>query len=379
MKPIFFLAMALLLMTGCSDKTSTATPAERTEQTMNLLHSLKQLQAEGRYMFGHEDDPCYGVGWVGDSARSDVKSVCGDWPAVMGFDLGHIELGNKGNLDDVPFDLMHDEILRHYKRGGMVTLSWHLDNPLTGGSCWAEDPADGEAVAAILEDGAEHEKFLAWLDRVADFLNGLVDNNGVHVPILFRPWHEHNASWFWYGQEFCTAEQYKELWRITVNRLSKQGVTNVLYAYSPSAEVGIDEQRYMERYPGDDIIDVMGLDCYCQAMPGDTVQIAAYAEALDRNLDMLCSIAQQHQKAAALTEAGFEGVPADDWWTATLAPALSRHHVSYALVWRNAHNKPGHFYAPYPGHPSASDFVNFYNLDETLFLRDVNGLYLATQ
>lgn len=39
-------------------------------------------------MFGHHDDPLYGVGWEGDEDRSDVKSVCGDYPAVMSFDLG---------------------------------------------------------------------------------------------------------------------------------------------------------------------------------------------------------------------------------------------------------------------------------------------------
>ncbi len=50
--------------------------------------------------------------------------------------------------------------------------------------------------------------------------------------------------------------------------------------------------------------------------------------------------------------------------------------MSYVLVWRNAHDRPGHFFAPYPGQQSASDFVNFYNLKPTLFLHDLNGLYL---
>ena len=115
----------------------------------------------------------------------------------------------------------------------------------------------------------------------------------------------------------------------------------------------------------------MGIDCYCQE--GD---VANYAANLDRNLATVCAVAKQHHKAAALTETGFEGIKTDDWWTATLAPVLSRHPLSYVLVWRNAHDKPGHFFAPYPGHPSASDFVRFYNAPETLFLRDVNALYL---
>ena len=42
-------------------------------------------------MFGHHDDPVYGIGWDGDENRSDVKSVCGDYPAMMSFDLGRME------------------------------------------------------------------------------------------------------------------------------------------------------------------------------------------------------------------------------------------------------------------------------------------------
>lgn len=86
---------------------------------------------------------------------------------------------------------------------------------------------------------------------------------------------------------------------------------------------------------------------------------------------MACRIAREHGKTVALTETGYEGIKTTDWWTHTLAPVLARHPISYVLVWRNAHDKPGHFFAPYPGHPSAADFVQFYNDSKTLFLRDV--------
>lgn len=45
-------------------------------------------------MLGHHDDTVYGIGWEGEEGRSDVKSVCGDYPAVISFDLGELELGN---------------------------------------------------------------------------------------------------------------------------------------------------------------------------------------------------------------------------------------------------------------------------------------------
>ena len=389
MKYTLLIAAALALCSCGGNQHKASDPladSGRTARTEQLLENLKALGDSAVYLFGQHDATVYGIGWEADytndstiHTRSDVKSVCNDFPALLSFDLGHIELGDERNLDGVPFSRIRQEIFAHYDRGGMITLSWHLDNPLSGGSSWVADSlrdVETHTVAAILEGGEKHELFLTWLDRVADFLNSLETPYGVRIPILFRPWHEHTGSWFWWGQQHCTAEQYKALWQLTVNRLKDKGVTNALYAYSPGTEPDGDEARYLERYPGDDIIDLVGLDCYCWAPEADTTQIANYAANLDRNLATVCAIAKQHHKAVALTETGYEGIKTDNWWTSTLAPVLSRHPVSYVLVWRNAHDKPGHFFAPYPGHPSASDFVRFYNAPETLFLRDVNALYL---
>ena len=389
MKYSLIIAAALALCSCGGNQHKASDPladSGRTARTEQMLENLKALGDSAVYLFGQHDDTVYGIGWEADypndstiHSRSDVKSVCNDFPALLSFDLGHIELGDERNLDGVPFSRIRQEIFAHYDRGGMITLSWHLDNPLSGGSSWVADSlrdVETHTVAAILEGGEKHELFLTWLDRVADFLNSLETPYGVRIPILFRPWHEHTGSWFWWGQQHCTAEQYKALWQLTVNRLKDKGVTNALYAYSPGTEPDGDEARYLERYPGDDIIDLVGLDCYCWAPEADTTQIANYAANLDRNLATVCAIAKQHHKAVALTETGYEGIKTDNWWTSTLAPVLSRHPVSYVLVWRNAHDKPGHFFAPYPGHPSTSDFIRFYNAPQTLFIRDVNALYL---
>lgn len=354
----------------------------RTQRTENLLSSLRRIAAQG-YMFGHQDSPMYGIGWVGDSARSDVKSVCNDFPAVMGFDLGHIELGDSVNLDGVPFDKMRCQIINQYDRGGMVTVSWHLDNPLTGGTAWVKPDSltaqDRQTVASVLEGGKMHDKMLGWIDSVAVFLNSLVTPYGVKVPVLFRPWHEHTGSWFWWGQDLCTSEQYKALWAMTVERLKEQGVTNALFAYSPAAQGQADAGAYMERYPGDGIVDLLGLDMYCSAAEGDTASLSDFSHSLDAWLGVVCREAGRHGKAAALTETGYQGIPMDDWWTTVLAPVLDRHPLSYVLVWRNSRDKAGHYFAPYPGQRSADDFVKFYNDKRSLFLHDVQGLYLKKE
>ena len=382
--------LSLVLIAGCnSNKNKVNEPladSGRTERTENMLGNLKLLGDSGVYMFGHHDDTVYGIGWEADytndstvSARSDVKSVCGDLPAVLSFDLGHIELGDDKNLDGVPFDRIRKEIINHFDHGGMVTLSWHLDNPLSGGTAWVADSLkdiEKNTVAAVLEGGEKHEMFLGWLDKIADFINSLETPYGIKVPVVFRPWHEHTGSWFWWGQELCTTEQYKALWQMTAERLKDKGVINALLAYSPGTEPDGDADKYLERYPGDEIIDVLGLDSYCFAPEADTLQIADYTQKLDKNLGMIEKVAKEHGKAMALTETGYEGIKTENWWMETLAPVLAKHPVSYVLVWRNARERPSHHYAPYPGHLSSSDFVKFYNLNETLFLHDVNALYL---
>ncbi len=336
----------------------------RTTETVNLLNNLRKVPTQG-IMFGHHDDPLYGVGWEGDEDRSDVKSVCGDYPAVMSFDLGHIELEREKSLDNVPFRKIRQETINQYKRGGVVSFSWHLDNPLTGKDAW--DVSDTTVVASILPGGVHHAKFISWLDAVAAFMNTLETEEGTKIPVIFRPWHEHTGSWFWWGQNLCTADQYKALWRMTHDRMHARGVKNLLYAYSPGSEPK-DSTAYLERYPGDDIIDLVGFDTY----QFDRTQ---YMEQLDKSLAILTEVGKAHDKPIAITETGFEAIPDSVWWTQTLYPVISKYPISYVLVWRNARERVNHYYAPYPGQVSADDFVKFYREPKTLFVSDVKNLY----
>ena len=368
MKKIGFAAalMAAGLFSACGSASQKAqdkaeTVAVRTAETQKLLDNLKAVPTKG-IMFGHHDDTVYGIGWEGDEGRSDVQSVCGDYPAVISFDLGELELGGEASLDKVPFDKIRKEIVNQYHRGGLASLSWHARNPKTSGDAW--DVTDTTVVKSILPGGANHEKFAGWLKRMADFLNSIQTAEGTKVPVLFRPWHEHTGSWFWWGQNLCTDDEYKALWHMTVDSLRAHGVDNALYAYSPGSEPN-DTTQYLKRYPGDELVDVIGFDTY-------QFDRETYLANLDKSLAIVADIAKTHNKVMVVTETGYEGIPDAQWWTGTLLPAIEKYPVAYVLVWRNARERVTHFYAPYPGQASEKDFVDFYNHPKTLFAADIN-------
>ena len=342
----------------------------------DLAERLSEAARSGRFYYAHQDDCCYGHFWkvedpaTDDISRSDVKAVCGSAPAMLGFDLGGIELGDKANLDGVDFDFMRRAAVKHCSEGGMVTFSWHAANPLTGGDSW--DISSGRAVESVLEGGENHDLFMEWLGRTADFLGSLRGGDGKLIPAVFRPWHENIGSWFWWGGNLCTADQYKALFALTREYLeNERGLDNLLWAYSPNSE--IDSTQYFSRYPGDDLVDVLGVDHY-EFVSGDisdetlAAADAHYIEVLSGDLAYMSAYAAGHGKIIAVSETGFEGIPNPCWWTDVLLKAIGDYPVSYVLTWRNAWDKPGHFYAPFEGSADEENFREFRCSGKALFL-----------
>ena len=306
----------------------------RTQRTENLLSNLKHLGDSTVYLFGHQDDTLYGIGWSFESIdstasqqHSDIKSICNDYPALTGFDITGIEKGNRQTASGISLDRIRQEVVNAYNDNGIVTLSLNL-------------PSD------------------KGVEPLADFLNSLETPYGVRVPVLLR----------------LRGKQSKALWQSLAEGLEDNDVTNALLVYAPAVDSLTTEAKYMEQYPGDDIIDIMGLSLYCKAPEGDTIQVDRYASLLDRQLTMLSSLGKQHGKPIAVAETGYNGIKTDNWWTHTLATTLDKHPISYVLLWHNA--SPESYYVPYPGHMSTSDFVRFYNLPATLFRHDINGPYI---
>ncbi len=345
-------------------------PADKnaTKETIALYHNLKKLLLEG-IMFGHQDDLAYGVGWKYQPGRSDIKDVTGDYPAVYGFELGRLEIDHTVNLDSVPFDKMKSFIREAYDRGGVITLSWHLNNPLTGKTAW--DPAPG-TVASVLPGGEKNELYKTWLDKVAAFMLDLKGKRGEYIPIIFRPFHELNGDWFWWGGKNCSPDELKQLYQFTESYLrDKKNVHNLLYAYN--TDKFYSKEEYLKRYPGDEWVDVIGFDIYQAYNTASNEDFIRYCRSMLTTLD---SAATEHDKIPALTEFGYNGLKDSLWWTDTFLKAIVPYKISYALAWRNAGFRNANqyeFYAPYKGQSSADNFVDFYKNEKTLFQKDITG------
>lgn len=369
-----FIKLALPLLTtcvlsGCISENSSVrlVDSEASPQTIELYKRLLRLRDRG-IMLGHQDALAYGHDWHAEPGRSDVKDVTGDYPAVVGWELGHLEHGADLNLDSVAFDDMRRYVQEGHRRGQINTFSWHGDNIVTGNSAW--DCGQNTVVASVLPGGEHHAEYLNRLDRLAAFFASLKDDGGKLIPVIFRMYHEHTGAWFWWGSEQCAPEEYKALWEMSVGRLRDyNGLHNLIYAYSPSETQSLE--HYLERYPGDEYVDMLGFDAY---VPGGDLDV--YRERVSENMGWMLSYAAQSGKIACFSETGMEGIGADNYFTQWLYPLIAGKPLSYVLLWRNAWDEAhrGHYFAPYAGHASAPDFCGFVAESDILMLNDIQKM-----
>ena len=313
----------------------TPSDPQATPEAKALFTRLHNLQKKG-CMYGHQDDLLYGYNWWNEPGRSDTKEITGDYPALTGFELGELELGGEKSLDGVMFSHIIDRAKWFYKQNGIITISWHVVNPISSkwpgkkepngaGSAWDVGflSADGDnAVRSILPGGPDNAMFNSWLDRLASFFMRLRDDNGKLIPFIFRPWHEHSGSFFWWGKTRCTDEEYARLWRYTVDYLRAKGLHNILVAYNTDKFSTAEE--YMAGYPGDEYIDMLTFDFYGQG--------EQFNRNVENALKISTDIAARKHKLHALSECGPLSVD--------LQNILTKFETSYALTWRNAPRNP---------------------------------------
>ncbi len=315
-------------------------------------------------MFGHHNYSAYGVGWSDIEGKSDVKTLCGDYPALLSVDISEVELGNENNGGNIPFDKIRSMIKQSYSRGGVIMICWHQTNPVTGGDAWD----NSKAVDKILLEGGEvNVMYKEWLDKVATFMLSLKDDNNQLIPVIFRPFHEHTQQWSWWGSSATTISEFINLWRMTVKYLrDTKNVHNLLYAISPQMDTdygAATTDRLIFRWPGDEYVDVIGMDCYH----------GTNTKAFKSNLSYLSALSSKLKKPAGVTETGIPSGRASDYWTRQIAEPVSGVYCSMVVMWRN--ESTSHAYGPYPGDNSAADFIQMYNSKKLVFEKNLPDMY----
>jgi mannan endo-1,4-beta-mannosidase len=337
--------------------------ASRISSTHQLLSLLKRAKGKG-ILFGHQDTYAYGYTWKNVEGNSDVKRVSGDYPAMFGWELGAIELGGIQNLDSILFDDIKRYIQKAHFQGGINTISWHPYSVLDRTNSWNTKKA---VVRHIIPGGKYHTYFKRDLDLLADFLNELKTPEGVEIPFIFRPWHEMDGTWFWWGSSVTSPEELQELFRFTIDYLRKEkGVNHMLVAYSPDRNPNSPEE-YLKWYPGDDYIDIIGMDNY-----HDLSQNGSVDDAIQK-LHFVIDLANEKGKITALTESGEYNLPDESWYLSKLGKVLSdpkvAANISYAHVWHNDPTK--HYFFARPEHPTAEPTREFLSQPGIWLLNDL--------
>ena len=190
---------------------------------------------------------------------NEIQRKTGRWPALLGVD--YAEAGSIGNAAP------NRTAIEYWSQGGLVTLSAHLYSPArTNESGGLRDK--GVDLATLLETNSEtHVRWLRELDQVA---GGLQELQKAGVVVLWRPFHEMNGGWFWWGGK--DPATFVRVWHQMFDYFTRtKGLNNLLWVYAPNH--GTNSAAY---YPGDNYVDLIGLDAYTDFI--DTNHITGYAE-----------------------------------------------------------------------------------------------------
>lgn len=301
------------------------------------------LRLDSGIMLGHEESLAYGSMWHNQPGRSDVKSVCGNYPAVVDWNLSGIESGGDVNVDSVPFVHIKQYVKQLYHKGGVSVFSWTPSWP------------QSEKVDWTFSEREFADRYTNALDSIAAFLCDLKTDSGTYVPVIVQMFDWGNvASWQLNG--VGSPEAYVKLWRSSVDYLrNEKGIHHVLYAYSIN---GDEPKEILSRYyPGNAYVDVVGLSLYQDFETDESG--ALYIQRLEQGLSAVCQFAQENKKLPALTETGLKGVKISNFFSGILDPVISKHKISYIVFGANMWNEEESYYVPIPGHPASEDFFNF--------------------
>lgn len=193
----------------------------------------------------------FGMGW------NPYESGNADSLTLGGVEINGIVKGAAMNYSCT------DDLITKAGQGHVIQISNHLPNPTFDGVDNYKTVINNVTYAKILQAGTqERQNWLAIMDVVADGLQALEDQG---VSVIYRPLHEMNGDWFWWGANDSnggSAERqalYQSLYQDMHHYFTDiKGLDNLIWVWSPDAS----RNNMTGYYPGDDYVDVVGLDAY---------------------------------------------------------------------------------------------------------------------
>jgi mannan endo-1,4-beta-mannosidase len=227
---------------------ASVTPAnpKSTVQTQAVLNYISGLEAktEKRLLSGQFTD-------FGDNGKisllEPINRRNGHWPALAGFDYVDFVSGSGG----LATHGANQNAIEYWKAGGLVTVGVHLYNPANPKKGGLRDK--GVNLNDLLQPGPTHDAWMTELDTLAAGLQELKDAG---VVVLWRPFHEMNGEWFWWGAK--PPADFIKVWQHMFRYFTDtKKLDNLLWVYGPNHRDNANDY-----YPGDHFIDLVGLDAY---------------------------------------------------------------------------------------------------------------------
>jgi mannan endo-1,4-beta-mannosidase len=225
-----------------------ATPEAK--ELLAYIADLGDQILSGQHCYSHETDRYF----------EKVHEMTGKYPAVWGTDFYW-----SGKED--PGAKIVEEAVKKYKEGTIVTLMWHVGRPQDEAPySWKEsvqNKVSEKEWLDIITPGTDlHNRWIRQVDQLAVHLKALQSK---HIPVLWRPYHEMNGVWFWWGNR-KGKDGYAKLWQQLYERLTvHHGINNLIWVWNANAPRDIPEDEaydYKDFYPGHAYVDILATDVY---------------------------------------------------------------------------------------------------------------------